>query len=308
MAVITSNTAYADQERAYDSQLVVKPILTNDNPFLNLFPDLFYVDDDHGDTHGLGVEIEIVPEKGVFQNGEKWTINLKSDLYTKDLTPEGQDLFPNPPQKFNEVTRFNVTWDNILASQDRGKIYYLMGAGIGRINDMDDSGWGGAGQQRRWHDYKHNNLTPESTPMYDNQYGDTNELFLTGKVGAGKIIRFDNSMTNCQCEVNRIKVEAGAEVFTISKGSRVYVFVGVDKSLIRYKKHSIGVEFNNLVNFYATGDTQLRTFGGLYYRYGRFILRTGFTKKMGDHNNEFYKYEDDDDIWMIQLEIPFSLN
>jgi hypothetical protein len=207
-----------------DTDVFIKLILENDNPFLNLMPELMYVDDDHGYTHGLGLEIEIFPENSIFKEDERWTIGLNSKLYTKDVTPEGEDLFPNDPQKFNEVSRLDVTWDDLFESQRQGKAYYAFGTGVGYINNSHDDGWGAAGQQRRWHDYKHNELTPETTPMYDNQYGDVASGFLIAKAAIGKSVKFHPEEKDYHCELNSIKVEAGVDLITIKMDQRPTFF------------------------------------------------------------------------------------
>ena len=294
--------------REFRSQKSIEVRLDNDNPFLNLIPDLFYVDEDAGYTHGLGGKMEIIPAKGVFQNGERWNISAHSGLYTKNLTTSQDDYdaqFPHIPQEFNEVTRLEVTWDNVLAEQDSGKVYYLVGGGIGKINNSDDSGWGAAGQQRRWHDYKHNNLTPETTAMYDNQYGDENRAFGTVRAAMGKIVKFDDSMGDCQCEINRVKVEAGAEYISVRQGSNVYLLVGVDKTLFNLdNRFAVGVNFDNKATVYQNGSRDLKTFGGVYIKAGNWVIKTGATKRFGDGNTEFFQFENDDDtpIWMLSVE------
>ena len=307
LVLFLMSTAFAEEGNIskYQSQTSVQITMENDNPFLNLMPDLFYVDDDYGYTHGLGIDVEIIPENGIFAEGERWKINLNTELYTRDITPEGEDLFPTPPQKFNEMTKLDISWDNVLESQDKGTVYYLIGGGVGRINDSDDSGWAGVGQQRRWHVYKHNNLTPESTAMYDNEFGDTNKTFITAKAGIGKIVRLSGRTNGCQCEINRVRVEAGTELVSIKKGSKAYLFVGVDKSLVQYGNHSIGAEFNNTANIHASGDKEIKTYGGVYYKSKSFTIKTGFTKQTGDQNNDFYKYTDDDNIWSLEIRKDF---
>jgi hypothetical protein len=298
---LTQSIAFAD----FNSEITVSAKLRNDNPFLNLFPDIAYEDNDHGFTQALDGEVTYVAEDGIFAEGERWNIRLNSEVYTKDITPEGEDLFPNDPQVFNEVTRLDATWDNLLESQRDGKIYYLVGAGLGKFNNSDDSGWGAIGQQRRWHVYKHNNLTPETTSMYDNQFGDLNETFFTSKVAIGKVIAFDERMADCQCEINRIKIEAGAEYVSIRNGSKTYLYVGIDKPIVSYGNHDFGVNFDNKINFHQSGDKELRTYGGIYYKYGSFKIKTGFTKKTGENNLDFYEYTDDNDIWMLEVEKKF---
>jgi hypothetical protein len=305
LSILSMSSALGEGATKYQNQKSVKISMENDNPFLNLIPDLFYVDDDHGYTHGLGIEVELIPENGKFAPGERWKVNLNTSLYTKDITPEGQDLFPKSPQLFNEITKLDVNWDNVLESQDKGTVYYLIGGGIGRINDSDESGWAGAGQQRRWHDYKHHELTPESTDLYSNQLGDSNKTFVTAKAGIGKVVRLSGLTNGCQCEINRVRVEAGTELMSVKKGSKAYLFVGVDKSIIQYGNHSFGAEFNNTANLHASGDKEVKTYGGLYYRSKSFSVKTGFTKQTGSQNVDFYKYTDDDNIWSLEIRKEF---
>jgi len=291
-----------------DSYVQVEINLENDNPFLNLFPDFMYVDNDYGYTHGLDANVEIVPEYELFEKGERWTLDLGTKLFTRDITPDGQDLFPNDPQLFNEVTRLDLTWDNILAAQELGKTYYILGVGIGRVNDMDDSGWGGVGQQRRWHDYKHNNLTPESTSMYASQFGSTNETFLTVQGAIGKSIKFNSAQKDCNCELDRIKLEAGAEILMIKNGSKVYALIGIDKTVARFgENQSIGVIFNNTVDVYSSDAVELKTFAGVRYGGKNWLVKTGLESSVGNKNQLFLKYDDDDDaIWSLTLQKRFQ--
>lgn len=293
-----------------DSYTKVSIDMANDNPFLNLLgesgdSELFYTEDDQGYTHGIGVEVEVVREDGIFEDGERWTIGLRTDLYTKNLSG-GVDYFPNVPQKFNEVTRATITWDNLLSSQDSGKTYYLVEAGIGNINNADDSGWGAAGLQRRWHDYKHNNLTPETTPLYDNEFGNTNKVFVSAKGGIGKTFQFDSADPDCNCELDSVRVEAGVEFITIRRGSRAYLFLGIDKVAMRYgKNQKLGLELNTTINAYASGDVGSNSFVGIKNSGKKWTIRTGFDIPSGEQNNSLIKYSDDDPIWTIRFERKF---
>lgn len=303
LLMLSMSTFAEDYEVDIKSQSTIRIQLDNDNPFLNLFPDLLYTEDDHGFTHGLGIFYEFIPKKELFDIGEKWSFSAKSDLYTKDLRVPGVDTFPNDPQLFNEITEYKITWDNLLANQDNGKVYYLVGAQFGEVNDMDDSGWGAVGQQRRWHVFKNGELTPETTPTYLNKFGTTQENYYGITAAAGKIIKFDDSMGNCQCEVNRIKIEAGTELVSVDHGSKAYMFIGVDKTLLRYGKNSsVGALLDNKASLYSNGTKNIKTFGGLYIKSGSWTTKTGFTKTFGDENDDFFKYTDDDTMWMLSIE------
>ncbi|WP_412474248.1 hypothetical protein [Halobacteriovorax sp. YZS-1-1] len=294
---------YADR-----SHVKTKIQMDNDNPFLNLMPSLFYVDDDHGYTHGLGAEVEISPsaDNAIIKENETWKIALSSKIYTKDVTPEGQDLFPNDPQVFNEVTKLDITWDDILDAQMYdNKSYILVGAGIGKFNNSDDGGWGAIGQQRRWHVYKHNNLTPETTSMYDNQLGDTNDVFVTAKAAIGKVVKLDTNQYDCKCELDRITLETGVELVSIRKGSRVYFLLEANKVLIERGSHRFGMELSLEGNAHGDGNFGGDAYGGVYYDYKGFRIKTGFSQGYGEENEEFFEYIDDDPIWMLSIEKRF---
>ncbi len=280
--------------------------LMNDNPFLNLFGDessssMLYTDDDYGQTHGLSLAMSYLLSKGYITGGqERLSVNYNSQLYTQDLTPEGQwdNYFPNNPQLFNEVTTVKVSVDNILA---RKKFYYVAGVGIGKVNDMDDTGWNAAGQQQRWHDYKHNNLTPETTAMYANQYGDTNEIFGSVKGAVGKIIALSDSLRDQRYEVNQIKLESGAEFISVNNGSNVYFLVEVDRSLIDIGDHSVSAYAGANGIAYASGDKEVLYGGGVNYKSRTFAIATGWKFRSGQSNQDFYKYQDNDPIWSFSI-------
>ncbi|MGE3610563.1 MAG: hypothetical protein AB7I27_13315 [Bacteriovoracaceae bacterium] len=276
--------------------------MVNDNPFLNLFPSAFYTEDDSGYTHGVGFATSYLLKNGFLGENERWTINLDTDLYTKDMTPPGQNLFPNVPQKFNEISTLKVSRDDVFNKVKTGRPYYVVGAGIGLMNDEKSTGAGAIGQQTAWHDYKHHNLTPETTPLYNNQPGTTHESFLTVKGAVGKVIAFDERMENCQCEVDLIKIEGGGEVVSIRKGSHVYFMIEADKSLLKLKNNSLGVTGRYKVTAHESGDQETQSFIGVRYNRPNLTIESGFNHRQGDYNQDFVKYDDRDSIWNLSVE------
>ncbi|MCX7009858.1 MAG: hypothetical protein NTY53_21890, partial [Kiritimatiellaeota bacterium] len=196
-------------------------IIFNDNPFLNLIPGIS-TDDDFGYTYGIALAYSQIRTKGLLTPNERWTVAFRTDLYTQDLTPPGQDLFPDVPQKFMEVSMLKLTWDNLFDVIDGRKIYYVAGVGIGLMNNERDSGFLAAGQQRAWHTFKHNHLTPDTTPIYANEYGDTYQYFPTAKLALGHAVAFSDQMRAYHCEADRFKIEGGAEFIDQSRGSYAY--------------------------------------------------------------------------------------
>lgn len=280
--------------------------MVNDNPFLNLFPDLFYTEDDSGYTHGVGLATSYLMKKGYFSPNERWNVKLDTNLYTKNLTPEGQDLFPNVPQAFNEITTIKVERDDVFNSIETGKPYYVVGAGIGLMNDKDEKGFMAVGQQTAWHDYKHHNLTPDTTPLYDNQPGNTYDGFLSAKAAVGKVITFNDQMKDCQCEIDLIKVEGGTELISLRKGSNVYFMVEADKSLLKFGKNSIGIKGSVKGVAHENGDEELQSFTGIRFDRPNLNIETGFTHREGNYNKDFVSYDDKDSIWSLSVEYKWG--
>lgn len=203
------------------------------------------------------------------------------------------------------MTKLDITWDDILDAQINDTNYILVGAGIGKFNNSDDGGWGAIGQQKRWHDYKHNNLTPETTSMYDNQLGDENRAFVSVKGAIGKVIKFDTNNYDCKCELDRIRLETGVELVSIRKGSRVYFFAEVNKVVLDRGYHKFGVEAYLKANAHGDGNFGGNAYGGVYYDYKGFRIKTGFNQPVGNDNEEFFEFTDDNPIWVLSIEKRF---
>jgi len=301
--LIILSTAFANDEE-YSPMVSIK--IENNNPFLNLAPKLFYEDGDHGATHALQTKYAIKLKDGFFQDGERWTVELKSALYTEDLTPPGKDLFPNNPQQFRELTNLNVNWDNVLSSDKSGKIHFVVGAGVLYINEKDERGWGAVGQQKRWHIYKHNELTPEITPIYDNQLGSTEEYTLMLTAAIGKTMALGNKEKIDLDEHDRAKIELGAELITVTNGSKAYLLLAIDKTILNItEQQNIGLILNNLANFHYNGTLELKTFAGIRYSLKSVNISTGYTRSFGKQNTDLLKYVNDDDIWQLEIEKKF---
>lgn len=90
LCVLSTSAVFAemtDAERevyADTGHVTTQLKMENDNPFLNLMPDLFYVDDDHGYTHGLELNVDISPsaDKAIFKGYSK-KMRLGSSLFLR---------------------------------------------------------------------------------------------------------------------------------------------------------------------------------------------------------------------------------
>lgn len=204
--------------------------MTNDNPFLNLVPGL-QRDDDFGPTQGTGIEYTTVRPAGFLRDNERWSVQLRSELYTRNLTPAGQDLFPLIPQAFNELSTLNLIWDDIFTQAGTKNLYHVFGLGLGLVNDSKSNGALAIGQQTAWHHFKHYHLTPDETAIYANQLGTTHDFFGTAKVGAGRVFPLGKGSRPDGRETDLLKVEGGAEWLGTRRGSSVYLLAAANRSL-----------------------------------------------------------------------------
>lgn len=133
-----------------DGEDVVRSIeftMINDNPFLNLIP-AFETEDDYGYTHGVSLAYSYLNRK----NKRLWEVDFDTALYTEQATPEGREdqdyydeTFPNVPQRFNEISHLRFRTSNIYETVGKKKNYYVVGMGVGIMNDKDDDGFLAAG-------------------------------------------------------------------------------------------------------------------------------------------------------------------
>lgn len=284
-----------------DSVKTIEFSMINDNPFLNLIP-AFETEDDFGYTHGVSLAYSYLNRK----NNQLWEVDFDTALYTQQATPDGEtydDHFPNVPQRFNEVSHLRVQRSNIYDTIGKDKRYYVVGVGVGLMNDTNDDGFLAAGQQTAWHDYKHHNLTPEDTPLYQNIPGSDNQYFVSGKVAVGKVVTFNEDMKDCGCEINRLKIEYGAEVYSIQSGSNVYFLMEYNQKVAELA----GVDFYIDAGMKTTyhGDFEQEFFLGVSAKYNNLTVSTGMSYRMGTQNNDFFKYEDEDPIWMLRVQYRF---
>lgn len=300
---------FVDEERRNEEgDDVVRSIefsMVNDNPFLNLIP-AFETEDDFGYTHGVSLAYSYLNRK----NNRMWEVDFDTALYTEQVTPEGEDAeeyyddtFPNVPQRFNEVSHLRVQTSDIYDTIGKDKKYLVVGVGVGLMNDRDETGVLAVGQQTAWHDYKHNNLTPEQTPMYANVPGNTNKVFGSAKVAVGKVVTFNEDMQKCGCEINRLKIEYGAEVYSIQEGSNVYFLIAYNQKVAEVANVNFYVDLENKVTYH--GDWENETFLGVSARYKNFTVSTGMSYRQGNQNNDFFKFQDDDAIWTLRIKYQF---
>lgn len=110
-------------------------------------------------------------------------------------------------------------------------------------------------------------------------------------------------MENCGCEINMLKLEYGAEVFTIQDGSNIYFLIEYNQKVAEIAKVNLYVDFRNQVSWH--GDWENETFLGVSARYKNLTISTGMSYRMGDQNNDFFKYQDDDAIWTLRIKYQF---
>lgn len=275
--------------------------MIDDNPFLNLIP-AFATENDFGYTYGLRIAHTKIKKDGDFSQNERWNVEAATDLYTKDMTPAGQVIFPNTPQKFNEISTVKVKWDDLFNKVDSEKLYYVIGAGVGQKNNKDDSGFLAVAQQHAWHVAKHNYLTPTTTSIYQNIPGDTKSLYLSTLASVGKVVSFSNKMKDCMCEIDRLKVEGGAEVLSLRQGSRVFVLAAVNKSMMTAHNTNISVDAQVEANLYTGGNRDTKEFIGVQATRPGWSIKTGMTYVQGTQDVNFLQYVDQDPIWTLLVE------
>lgn len=271
--------------------------MTNDNPFLNILPKSLQTEDDAGYTFGLAFKNTSLCDKGIFSDNERTILSYSTDLFTRDVTPHGEDLFPNVPQTFNEISTLRITKDNKFDTLNSRKIYRVIGVGIGYQNDKNvDSAAGGVLLQRKWHGFK-SQYTPEQTPTYRYIPGNSEELFGSIHAALGKVITFNDNMKKCNCEIDQISFESGAEVLTVHDGSRIYMLAEVDKSLFRTKKTTTSLKASVEANAYGDGNYDTQKTLGFKFKRRKWTFETGMTFISGPQNQGFQQHVDDDAIW-----------
>ncbi|MCY4045292.1 MAG: hypothetical protein OXE99_09450 [Cellvibrionales bacterium] len=274
----------------------VDVVLENDNPFLNLFPKIWAHSDDHGYTHGLKLNVTLVHNDGWFLPNEQWQVHIGTELYTEDRTPEGQDLFPYDPQVFNEITEWRVRWSDIFAEKET-PYFNQLGLGLGRKNTRDDEGFGGVGQQRRWHHFKHHELTPTTTSMYANQKAGENHWYLIAHLAKGRSIAWaKDSMVN-----GSATFILGLEAKTYWKGSTLSLQQRLEQSLVRSSFGHLAFIMNNALYWHPKGQVEAMVAPGISMQVMGMQMDTGVKRYFGEPNQDFYQYLDDDDIWYIQV-------
>lgn len=282
-------------------------MLVDDNPFLNLVPGL-KTEDDFGYSYGLRISHTRIKPEGRYSANERWNIELATDIYTQNATPDGQNLFPHTPQKFNEISSVKVTWDDLFNKIDSDQLYYVIGAGIGLKNDKKDSGILAMGHQKVWHKFKHDKLTPDETEIYDNQPGDTYEPYVSVTAAIGRVVSFSDKMRECACEIDRFKVQGGVEVLSIRQGSRIYFLAAVNKSVLTIAGRNLSVEAEVEANQYGDGNRDVRKTVGVRYTGRKWSAKTGFTFISGSQNQDFLQYVDKDPIWSLLVERTLQPN
>jgi hypothetical protein len=271
-------------------------VLENDNPFLNLFPKIWAHNDDHGYTHGVKVNFEFVANQGRFKAKEYWQFHIGTELYTEDRTPAGENLFPHDPQVFNEITEWRVRWSDQFTLR-KTPYFNWIGLGLGHINTRDDRGIAGIGQQRRWHDYKHHELTPTTTSMYVNQKGEGNDWYLIATFAKGQSISwlqdsfFKGSAT----------VIVGVDAKTHWQASNLTLETKLNQSLFFGALGQVSVLFKNTINLHAKGQIESILSPQLSIRLMSTQIVTGINRSFGESNRDFYQYIDDDDIWFMKV-------
>lgn len=276
--------------------------MTNDNPFLNVLPKSLQTEDDTGYTFGLAFKNTSLCDEGSFSNHERTIISYSSDLYTHDETPTGEDLFPNVPQTFNEISALKITKDNKFDTLNSRKFYRVIGVGIGYQNDKNiDSAAGGVLLQRKWHGFK-SQYTPDQTPTYKYVPGNSEEFYGSVHGALGKVITFNDNMKNCNCEMDQITFQGGAEVLTVHDGSRIYLLAEVDKSVLQTENTTTSIKASSQANAYGDGNYDMQNTLGLEFKRRKWTFETGMTFISGPQNEEFLQHVDDDAIWYGKAE------
>ena len=275
--------------------------LENDNPFLNLFPDVVIQRNDHGYTHGLNAEIRFRPTEGLFSDQEQWRFLADTKLYTMDLTPKNQDVFPHEPQLFNELTTWQLFWSHREVSTSDWREQLELGIGLGKKNTDDDSGLGGVGQQKRWHDFKHHELTPETTALYDNQprehrryYGliDASYAWVHDwKKGSDK--RYDTIDTVTFRNLIRLSDYLPANYLKLH--------MQVEQGFARWYSQRLSTSLTTQLAMHAKGEVNWMITPAVQFYHAYFSVSTGINRYFGEKNTALTEFEDPNNIWFMTL-------
>lgn len=299
LIVVIASHCYVGSARAEescDSEKRFSMVMSDDNPFLNVAPKSMQTEDDFGYTYGVNLKMEKMNPCGQFSKNERWTLSYSTDLYTKDVTPAGENLFPNTPQEFNEVTTLKVQWDDEFNQINSGKFYKIIGAGLGEQNDKDSNSPHGLFQQQKWHEAKHS-FTPDQTNIYKYVPGDKKQYYGSVTAALGKVITFNDKMKDCHCEIDRIKVEGGAELLSVHDGSRAYILAEVNHRIFQADETTTSLNAKIEASRYSDGNYDVKKTLGLQFDRRKWSFETGFTFISGPQNVQFLEHVDSEAIW-----------
>lgn len=244
--------------------------------------------DDFGHTYGLSFYCSKL-KKGV-RSG----ISYKTDLFTKELVT-------HITQSFYEVNILKFIKENVLKGLKEDKVYFIFEAGVGQYHNQKGTIFGAAEHQQILHNLINKKLK--------NEYGNTNIIKPLLRVGAGKNWKFSNLVESCNCEIDRLRVEVGLDIFTLAHGSQMYTLFAIDKNLIFKKEFLLGLFFDIEALYNSNYGLRTKKRGGVYYQNNtkNFRVEVGVIYKDGDKNNPMALEVYDDDGPILDVSLIWAL-
>ena len=255
---------------------------------------------DFGHTHGLSFHCFEL------KDGVRSGFSYKTDLFTKRaydggiIYVKGEGIYAlyDGRQNFYEVNTLKFIKENILKGLKEDKVYFIFEAGVGQYHNTKGNILGAAEQQQAFHD-----LIDAS--QYENLYGDTDVVKPLLRLGAGKHYKLSDLADRCNCEVDRLRVEAGLDVLTLAHGSQVYALFAVDKNLVFKENFLLGLFFDIEARYNSNYGLRTTRHSGVYYQNNEnnFRVEVGIIYNDGDRNNPMALrgFYDDDPV----LDISF---
>ena len=264
-------------------------------------------------------------------SGRDINISLDSRLFTKIIDkyklPINETIFV---QRFEEENKINIEYTDW---RDFSKMYQTAGLIVG-IRSRDKTRLAGL-EQKLFHNIlghltiealeyiclttgesSNSQRTPENTgiepliscvPVYDYRQEDKNEEFFGGNIAVGKSYSLNGLKKICekQC-IDYLRTEVGIEFISLKKGSNIYIFSELDKSMPKpLEALSILASMKVQQNKGIRGNYRESALG-LRYRASQFQLHYVFKQRsLPEDWDQFIEYDDEDNMVFFGLEIPF---
>ena len=257
---------------------------------------------DFGHTHSLSFHCFEL------KDGVRSGFSYKTDLFTKATYDSAityvkgwgyRHLFSG--QNFYEVNTLKFIKENILKGLKEDKVYFIFEAGVGQYHNTKGNILGAAEQQQAFHDLI-------GVPQDENLYGDTDVVKPLLRLGAGKHYKLSDLADRCNCEVDRLRVEAGLDVLTLAHGSQVYALFAVDKNLVFKENFLLGLFFDIEARYNSNYGLRTTRHSGVYYQNNEnnFRVEVGIIYNDGDRNNPMALRDYDDDEPVLDISFVWA--